>query len=65
MNTSEDNLEAYFTFSFTLILGSIWTLYQKIAKLSPSQSKFNLNWLDWDSLITDNYHPHPPPHPPE
>ena len=25
-----------------------------IAKLSPSQSKFDLNWLDWDSLITDN-----------
>ena len=28
---------------------------------AQSQSiQCNLNWLDWDSLITDNYHPPPP-----
>ena len=24
-------------------------------------NQFNPNWLDWDSLITDNYYPHPIP----
>ena len=26
-------------------------------KLSPSQSLFSTNWLDWDTLYSDFYHP--------
>ena len=33
------------------------------AKLSPSQSNINFNWLDWDSFNSDYFYPHPHPHP--
>ena len=34
------------------------------AKLSPSQSNINFNWLDWDSFNSDYFYPHPPNHRP-